>query len=103
MTVRLISSRAQHTQNMLYTLGLEQCNSAPTPYLSKLRPENDRELDETENSLYRRCVGHSIYLSLDCDDCQHTVCAQSPSLSTPTRFDSDRLIRFGGILKVRLT
>ena len=26
-----ISNRARHTQNILYILGLEQCNSAPTP------------------------------------------------------------------------
>ena len=103
-TGTFIRPHEKHGQNIVHTLGLENCNPVATPFLTEERPEASPPLDAEKHSLYRKCVGHSIYNAIDRGDTQLPNSELGRGLAGPTEFDWRSLVRLGrylsGTLKV---
>jgi len=79
---------------------MEDCNSAPTPYLPKSSEAEDATpLTDDRRERYPKAVGTSIYLALDRWDIQEPVNLLTGYLSEPNEHGWKRLVRLTRYLK----
>jgi hypothetical protein len=56
---------------------MTDCKSAPTPFLSRIKLEDDRETPFVDNTLYKKLVGSLLYLTHSIPDLSYAVGAIS--------------------------
>jgi hypothetical protein len=56
-------SQSKHAQYLLERFHMTDCKSAPTPFLSGVRLEDDLDTPVVENNLYRHLVGSLLYVT----------------------------------------
>jgi len=93
-----VAPHEKHSANIIAALGLEGANSVRTPDLDADEPLEAAPLDKERHGVYRKCVGHGIYLAIDRFDCQRAVGQLGRDLAAPTEHSWRKLIRFGRYL-----
>jgi hypothetical protein len=62
---------------------MTDCKSAPTPFLSGVKLEDDRETPLVDNTLYIKLVGSLLYLTHPIPDLSYAVGAFSRFMQEP--------------------
>ena len=94
----LIKAHPKHARNIVSALNLENANSVKTPNLDEEPPMNSPALPVERHQLYRKCVGHGIYMGIDRYDCQRVLSMLGRDLSHPTEFSWKRLTKLARYL-----
>eukprot|EP00971_Amphidinium_carterae_P278396 5526369-Amphidinium_carterae.1 len=90
-----IKSNDKHLDKALALMGMEGCNSVPTPMVQEAEAEEDlgEALQSEAAARYRSAVCTLLYASQDRVDCQYAIKELSRELSTPTVKSEQRLKR----------
>ena len=94
----------KHIENIVHILGLEAANSAATPEaepaaLGDAASEQPRSAERA--ALFRRCVGHALYLAVDRYDVQRATALLAQQMVSPTEASMRALTRMARYLKAR--
>jgi hypothetical protein len=76
-------SHDKYTQDLLEIFHMIDCNSTLTPFLSRVRLEDGKDIPLVENTLYKQLVGSLLYLTHSIPNLSYAVIAVSWFMKEP--------------------
>jgi hypothetical protein len=76
-------SQAKYAQDLLERFHMTYCKSTPTPFLSGVKLEDDRDTSLVDSTLYRQLVGSLLYLTHSIPDLSYVVGVVSRFMQEP--------------------